>query len=81
MLTFEDDGGGIAAENLQRVFEPFFTTRGSVGTGIGLWVAKQFIAGHAGTIDVESRTDPETHGTKFKIWLPLENSYSSDLAN
>jgi PAS domain S-box-containing protein len=81
VLTIEDNGGGIVPENLQRVFEPFFTTRGSIGTGIGLWVAKQFIAGHSGTIDVESRTDTSGHGTKFRIWLPFENLYSSELAN
>ena len=81
VLTVADNGGGIQAEHLGRVFEPFFTTRGSVGTGIGLWVAKQFIAGHSGTIEVESNTEGEVHGTTFRIWLPFENSYSSELAN
>ncbi len=81
VLSIEDNGRGIPAENLQRVFEPFFTTRGSIGTGIGLWVAKQFVAGHSGTIDVESSTDVVSHGTRFRIALPLENSYSSDGAS
>jgi PAS domain S-box-containing protein len=79
VLLIQDSGLGISAENLQRVFEPFFTTRGSIGTGIGLWVAKQFIAGHSGTIEVESSTDPVAHGTTFRICLPLENAYSSEL--
>jgi PAS domain S-box-containing protein len=79
-LSIEDNGRGIPAENLQRVFEPFFTTRGSIGTGIGLWVAKQFIAGHSGTIEVQSSTEPSSHGTKFLISLPFENSYASQLA-
>ncbi len=81
VMLIEDTGQGIPAENLQRVFEPFFTTRGSIGTGIGLWVAKQFIEGHSGTIEVESRTDAVTHGTTFRICLPLENSYTRELAN
>lgn len=83
VLLIEDSGRGIATENLHRVFEPFFTTRGSIGTGIGLWVAKQFVVGHSGTIEVESSTDTAAHGTKFRICLPLENSYSvgSDLVN
>ena len=81
MLTIEDNGRGIPAENLQRVFEPFFTTRGAIGTGIGLWVAKQFIGGHSGTIEVESSTDMVTHGTKFRIALPLDNAYASGLVN
>jgi PAS domain S-box-containing protein len=81
VLTIEDNGHGIPAENLQRVFEPFFTTRGSIGTGIGLWVAKQFIAGHSGTIEVESSSDAVSHGTKFRIALPLDNAYTRDVAN
>jgi len=81
VLIIEDNGRGIPAENLQRVFEPFFTTRGAIGTGIGLWVAKQFIGGHSGTIDVESSTDMVSHGTKFRIALPLDNVYASDLVN
>ena len=79
MLSIEDNGRGIPAENLQKIFEPFFTTRGSIGTGIGLWVAKQFIAGHSGTIEVKSSTDQASHGTKFLIRLPFENSYASEL--
>ncbi len=77
LLSIEDNGRGIPAENLQRVFEPFFTTRGSIGTGIGLWVAKQFIAGHSGTIEVESSTDAVGHGTTFRILLPLDNGYTT----
>lgn len=80
VLLVEDSGRGIPAENLQRVFEPFFTTRGSMGTGIGLWVAKQFIVGHAGTIELESSTEAVGHGTKFRICLPLENAYSREMA-
>jgi PAS domain S-box-containing protein len=79
VLSIEDNGRGIPAENLPRVFEPFFTTRGSIGTGIGLWVAKQFITGHSGTIEVESRTDAASHGTTFRISLPLENAYAGDV--
>jgi PAS domain S-box-containing protein len=81
VLTIEDNGRGIPAENLQRVFEPFFTTRGAIGTGIGLWVAKQFVGGHSGTIEVASSTDMVSHGTKFRIALPLDNVYASDLVN
>jgi len=81
VLLIEDTGKGIPAENLARVFEPFFTTRGSIGTGIGLWVAKQFVAGHAGTIEVESSTEAGAHGTRFRIALPFENSYTSGMVN
>jgi PAS domain S-box-containing protein len=73
LLTVKDTGVGIPAEQLPRIFEAFFTTRISIGTGIGLFVAKQFVEGHGGKIYVESSTDPASHGTKMSIFLPLEN--------
>lgn len=71
-LTVRDDGTGIAAEQLPRIFDAFFTTRSAIGTGIGLFVAKQFVEGHAGKIRVDSSTDPESHGTAMSIFLPLK---------
>ncbi len=76
VLSVEDTGTGIPAEQLPRVFEAFYTTR-SVGTGIGLFVAKQFIEGHGGKIEVESSTGTESHGTKMSIYLPLKSQYAA----
>jgi PAS domain S-box-containing protein len=76
VLSIEDSGTGIAAEQLPRIFDAFYTTR-SVGTGIGLFVAKQFIEGHGGKIEVESRTGSKSHGTKMSIFLPLESQYAA----
>lgn len=76
LLSIEDSGVGIQSDNLPHVFEPFYTTRISNGTGIGLWVVKQFIEGHAGRIEVQSSTDPVGHGTKVIILLPFDNPYS-----
>ena len=73
VLTVKDSGVGIPAEQLPRIFDAFFTTRSTIGTGIGLFVAKQFIEGHGGKIYVESSTDPASHSTKMSIFLPLEN--------
>ncbi len=81
LITVEDTGVGIPQDNLRRVFEPFFTTRSSIGTGIGLWVARRFVEGHQGEILVESSTDPERHGTSFRIWLPLHTPYAPELAD
>ena len=78
LLTVEDSGVGIPPENLKRVFDAFFTTRTEIGTGIGLWIARQFIEGHAGRLDLSSSTDPVNHGTKISIYLPFENPYSQD---
>jgi PAS domain S-box-containing protein len=79
VLDIEDNGLGIPEENRQRVFEPFFTTRGSVGTGIGLWVARQFVEGHGGSIELRTSVDPSDHGTCMSIFLPFDTTYASDL--
>ncbi len=70
-VVVEDNGSGIAPNHLQKLFEPFFTTKASVGTGLGLWVVKQFVEQHGGTVTVESKIDPVDHGTRFIIFLPL----------
>jgi len=75
MLTIQDDGAGIAAIDLPRVFEAFFTTRSTVGTGIGLYIAKQFVEGHGGRIEIESRTGSADHGTTVRIYLPVATAY------
>jgi PAS domain S-box-containing protein len=78
VLTVKDSGVGIPAEQMPRIFEAFFTTRSTIGTGIGLFVAKQFVEGHGGKIYVESSTSPASHGTKMSIFLPLENPHFGD---
>jgi len=74
-LVIEDNGVGIPEENLGRVFDAFFTTRATVGTGIGLFVARQFVEGHGGRITIESSVDAEEHGTKVSVFLPLHTAY------
>ena len=74
-LTIEDDGEGIAAKDLPRVFDAFFTTRMTVGTGIGLFVAKQFVEGHGGQITITSSQDADQHGTVVRVFLPLLTAY------
>ena len=74
MLTIQDDGAGISAENLPRVFDAFFTTRSTVGTGIGLFIAKQLVEGHGGQIEIESKNDVENHGTTVRVLLPTQST-------
>lgn len=67
-VTFDDDGCGIPREEIQRVFDPFFTTqRGAGKTGLGLSIAKGIVESHGGTIRVESRVG---RGTKVFIRVP-----------
>ncbi|MES2390095.1 MAG: PAS domain S-box protein [Acidobacteriota bacterium] len=77
LLTIADNGVGIARQNLPHVFEAFFTTRTTVGTGIGLFVARQFIEGHGGSIEIASTTDSANHGTTVTIFLPLTTPYDA----
>jgi PAS domain S-box-containing protein len=75
VLTVEDNGVGIGPKDLPRVFDAFFTTRATVGTGIGLFVAKQFVEGHGGRISIESNSESEKHGTIVRLFLPLHTAY------
>jgi PAS domain S-box-containing protein len=75
VLTVQDDGVGIAPKDLPRVFDAFFTTRTTVGTGIGLFVAKQFVEGHGGRISIESDSESEKHGTTVRVFLPLHTAF------
>src|SRR5271170_1918102 len=75
VLTVQDDGVGIAPTDLPKVFDAFFTTRTTVGTGIGLFVAKQFVEGHGGRINIESNCESDRHGTTIRVFLPLHTAY------
>jgi PAS domain S-box-containing protein len=68
-ITFADSGSGIAPDRLPRLFEPFYTTK-PLGNGLGLWVVKQIIDSHSGSIRVRSRNGGSRSGTVFSIFLP-----------
>jgi len=70
-VTVEDDGNGIAPEHREKIFEPFFTTKTDVGTGLGLWVTKEIVGRHGGTIQVSSKQDSGARGAVFRISLPV----------
>ncbi|MFH0793192.1 MAG: ATP-binding protein [bacterium] len=67
LLTFQDNGTGISKENLLKIFMPFFSTKGSKGTGLGLPMSKKVVEDMGGTISVDS---VEGEGTTFTINLP-----------
>jgi len=74
ILTVEDNGAGIPAANLQRIFDPFFSTKKEVGTGIGLWVTKEIVEKNGGTISVESGNLPSGFHTSFRVEFPLASA-------
>lgn len=66
-----DHGQGIPPEILDQLFQPFFTTKGEKGTGLGLWVSQGIIQKHGGTIHVDTRTEGPNHGTTVSVFLPI----------
>lgn len=80
-LTVTDTGVGIASEVLPKVFDAFFTTRATVGTGIGLFVAKQFVEAHGGQISIDSVVEPERRGTLVRVFLPTRTQYETPVSS
>ena len=66
-IAVGDSGVGILPENLQKIFDPFYTTKEHTGTGLGLSVSYGIVQNHGGTIEVESRLG---EGTVFHVRLP-----------
>jgi two-component system NtrC family sensor kinase len=74
-VSIRDTGLGIPAENLNKIFMPFFTTKKiGQGTGLGLAIAYGIVKMHRGSIDVESKPK---EGTAFVVKLPLANPVKS----
>jgi PAS domain S-box-containing protein len=70
-VSIQDDGPGISPEHRDHIFEPFFTTKKDIGTGLGLWVAKEIVERHSGSIQVHSGNGSSSSGTVFNILLPV----------
>ena len=70
MITIADDGKGIPESQRSKIFEPFFSTKPDVGTGLGLWVTEEIVKSHGGSIRLRSSTKAERSGTVFCIFLP-----------
>jgi len=70
-ITISDTGHGMSPDTRRHIYEPFFTTKGEIGTGLGLWVSAGIVDKHRGSMHVRSRTDLETRGTTFTVILPL----------
>ena len=73
-LTIADSGAGISPEIKSRLFEPFVSTKGDTGTGLGLWVSSEIIRKHGGTIKFKSSSSPQRQGLFFQYFFPLSSS-------
>jgi signal transduction histidine kinase len=69
IIIIEDEGEGISEENMEKIWNPFFTTK-DMGTGLGLSIVKNIIESHGGTIDIEN--NHPLRGTKVTVTLPAK---------
>jgi signal transduction histidine kinase len=69
-ITIADTGHGIPAELLSRVREPFFTTKGAYGNGMGLAVVHDIVKQHAGHMKIRSSITPGRSGSVFSLFIP-----------
>lgn len=75
-VSVTDTGGGIPQEQINRIFEPFYTTK-KKGTGLGLMIVQRIVRAHGGRIELESHVG---RGTTFRLWLPLYEKKTKLLA-
>jgi PAS domain S-box-containing protein len=80
-VTIADNGQGIRSSEREHIFEPFFTTKGTLGNGLGLWVTKQIVDKHFGSIRVRSSTGGAYRGTSFSVVLPVEPDLTQHVAD
>jgi len=73
-LSIADSGSGIAPQDRARIYQPFFTTKGDRGTGLGLWVSAGIISRIGGSIRVWSTCRPGGSGTCFSVFLPAKQA-------
>ncbi len=66
-VSVSDTGGGIPQDQINQIFEPFYTTK-KKGTGLGLMIVQRIVRQHGGRIELDSHVG---QGTTFRIWLPL----------
>lgn len=72
VMTIADNGAGIPPEVRKRIFDAFFTTKGTAGNGLGLWVCEEIVQRHQGKLRVRSTQRPKRKGTTFALFLPFE---------
>ncbi|HEY2392832.1 MAG TPA: ATP-binding protein [Candidatus Angelobacter sp.] len=69
-ITIADRGHGMSKEIVGRIFEPFFSTKGITGTGLGLWVSLEIVQKHSGVMKVRSSVSSSHPGTVFSLFIP-----------
>ena len=76
-VVVADSGTGIPERIRGTLFEPFVTTKGATGTGLGLWVSKEIVEKHHGDLRYRTSDKPAHHGTVFSVFLPSDRTERS----
>ncbi len=71
-ISIADNGHGIPPESLQKVWQPFFTTKGSAGNGMGLAVVREIVARRSGVLKIRSSVTPGRSGSVFSLFIPSQ---------
>ena len=79
-LTVADTGHGMPEPVRRRLFQPFYTTKGLSGTGLGLWISEGIVHRHHGRLQVRSSQHPVHHGSVFTLFLPVNEAVEQDAA-
>jgi len=79
-MTVADTGHGMPEAVRRRLFQPFYTTKGLNGTGLGLWISEGIVKRHGGRMEVRSSQDAVHHGTVFTLFLPFEQNVGDEKA-
>ncbi len=69
-ISVSDTGHGMTRETAAQIFEPFYTTKGAGGSGLGLWICNAIAKRHGGRLSVRSSTKRKQRGTTFSLFLP-----------
>ena len=76
-ITIADTGHGIPLAVRSHIFEPFYTTKGNNGTGLGLWISKDIVTKHHGHLQIRSRAAEIRSGTVVSLFLPANEGDES----
>lgn len=79
-VVIADNGAGVPESARPHLFQPFFTTKGEYGTGLGLWVSRGIINKHGGSIELDSSTDNGSHGTVVSVFLATKPTINAGSA-
>ena len=69
-VSVADTGGGIPEEQINRIFDPFYTTK-KKGSGLGLMIVQRIVRAHGGRMELESHVG---RGSTFRVWFPLRRT-------